>query len=193
MPTILLVDDEQLLLVTMAAQLRSAGYNVVEASSADEARAAVNSEQLDLAVLDINMPGEDGIKLGSWLSENTLLPFIYLTGYSDDQLVQQGVKVGAYSYLVKPVEISQLAPVIEAALKRSRDTLALEESEEKLLKALHNNRTVSVAVGILMERYKLSNEEAFGHIRTRARSEQIKVDKLATDIVASAELLNSLK
>lgn len=187
---LLLVDDDRLILATLSQGLSSAGYEVVQAASGEEAVSLAQRETFDLAVLDVRMPEMSGIDVAHFLHENTEIPFIFLSAYGDRDVVSEGVSEGALGYLVKPLDVSQLVPAIEAALGRATDLNQLRESQAQLTTALSGNRQTSVAVGLLMERYRLSEREAFERLRAYARSNRRKLHDVARDLVEAEGTIN---
>lgn len=191
-PNILLVDDDRLVLLTVAKGLRKAGYNVLEASSAAEAMTVCETELPDLAIFDVRMPGISGIEAAQELAAKYDLPFMIFSAYSEQNLVQEAIERGALSYLIKPLDVVQIMPAIETALRRAKDIKLLKESEFHLNRALNTGRDTSAAVGILMERFRVSADEAFELLRTYARSKRRKVADVATELLTSTEQLNGL-
>lgn len=124
---ILLVDDEPTLREPLAAYLTRQGFSVREAESAAAARTAMLAETPDLALLDIMMPGEDGLSLCRHLVEAKDLPVILLTakGEATDRIV--GLEIGADDYVVKPFEPRELVARIRSVLRRSSRTSTVEE------------------------------------------------------------------
>jgi len=125
---ILLVDDEPTLREPLAAYLGRQGFAVREAASAAEARALLLNETPDLVLLDIMMPGEDGLSLCRHLIESKELPVILLTakGEAMDRIV--GLEIGADDYVVKPFEPRELVARIKSVLRRAARTgTSLEE------------------------------------------------------------------
>lgn len=188
--TILLVDDDRLVLVTLAKELEKAGYVVMQASSGQEALALCDEKRPDLGVFDVRMPEISGIATADELYHRHGLPFIILSAYGDDDTVTDAVHTGALCYLVKPIDVEQLIPAIEASLQRARDLRSLRDSEQKLISALEGNRETSAALGILMERYRVSNQDAFDMLRSEARSRQKKIADIAHEIVTATETMN---
>ncbi len=187
---ILVVDDDRLVLASLARGLHEAGYQVSEASNGSDALDIAEKNDPDLALLDVRMPGMDGIELGRLLRERTSVPFLYLSAYGQPEIVKQGVDQGALGYLVKPLDIAQVLPEIEAALARAAEIRNLRETEAQLEQALESGRETSTAIGILMERRGLSREEAFETLREHARSQRRKLRDVAAEIVHAAEVVN---
>jgi response regulator NasT len=188
---LLLLDDDRLVLATLGEGLRQAGYHVTTASSVEEAEDALAAGNIDLAILDVRMPGVSGIDLAWRLHDaNSEVPFIFLTAYSDEELVEQASEAGAMGYVVKPADPDRLVPAIEAAFARAGDARRLRETGKQLQTALDADRDVSLAIGIIMERRRLSRQEAFEALRGQARTERRKLIDLAREVVLAVEKIN---
>lgn len=189
---ILVVDDDRLILSTLGTGLRHAGYEVYQAASGEEALDCVENLtiSLDLAIVDISMPGISGIELAHRLADRYGIPSLFLSAFSDRSVVDEAVTSGGVGYLVKPVDVAQLIPAVEAALARARDLNSLLKHKEHLERALKGGREINVCIGILMERRGLTERDAFEVIRRQARSRQMKVQDVASQLLASEEMLN---
>jgi len=128
-PRILLVDDEATLREPLAEYLSGKGFDVLEAGGAAAARSLLLREQVDLVLLDIMMPGEDGLSLSRHLIETWSLPVILLTarGEATDRIV--GLEIGADDYVVKPFEPRELVARIRSVLRRAQRTAATPEQD----------------------------------------------------------------
>ncbi|MBP6394597.1 MAG: response regulator [Giesbergeria sp.] len=189
---LLLVDDDRLILTTLAGGLRASGYRVSTAESVDDAQALLTSGvRPDLAVLDMHMPGRDGLELAQRLRDLEHLPFLVLSAYSDPATVERATQLGALSYMVKPLAISQIRPTIEAALRRAQELDALRQAQLQLQEALNGDRDISVATGITMMQYRLQRSAAFELLRCAARAQRRKLAHVAADIIQSSEALHS--
>jgi len=189
--TLLLVDDERLVLATLAQGLSKAGYAVSTAESVDEAEALLASgERPDLVILDVSMPGRNGLELAERLHSFDHIPFLLLTAYSDQAIVEQAAACGALGYQVKPVDTRQLVPAIEAALARAAELRSLRMTGQQLQNALDGEREISIAVGITMVQYRLGRKAAFELLRKTARSQSRRLAELAVDVIKASEGLN---
>lgn len=190
---ILVVDDDRLVLAALSEGLRAAGYRVTEAVSGEDALAIAARDAPDLALLDVRMPVMDGIELGRRLREQAGVPFLYLSAYGDQATVAQAVDEGALGYLVKPLDIAQILPAIEAALTRAGEIGKLRTSERQLSAALSGSREISMAVGLLMMRDRINREQAFDLLRGNARSQRRPIAEVAGELLASAENLYTIR
>lgn len=186
--SILVVDDDRLILFTLAKGLRDAGYTVIEADSGEQAIEMCTDISPDLAVLDIHMPGLSGLEVGQWLNEHTHTPFIFLSAYNDQTTVQQATDSGTLGYLVKPLDVGSILPTVQAALARAEDMRQLQQNEQHLNNALKGSRDISLAMGILMERKQIGQQEAFELVRGSARNQRRKTAEIAAEIIAGSQL-----
>ena len=187
---ILVVDDDRLVLASLTRGLREAGYEVSEASNGEHAFELARSRNPDLALLDVRMPGMSGIELGRLLREHTGVPFLFLSAYGQPDIVKHAAEHGALGYLVKPLDIPQILPSIEAALARAGEIRKLRDTEAQLNEALANSREISTAVGVVMERAHLGHKEAFEALRNHARAQRRKVQDIAKDVISGVETIN---
>ncbi len=185
---LLLVDDNRLVLATLAEGLVDAGYRVVTAESvADAEDYLAGGLRPDLAIVDILMPGRNGLELASRLRELDHIPFILLTATGEAQTVDRGTSAGALAYLVKPVDVPQLVPAIEAALARAAELSELREVRRQLQAALDMDRETNVAIGIVMVQRGLGRREAFEFLRRTARSQRRKLVDLAREVIRAID------
>ncbi|MBI5109048.1 MAG: response regulator [Rhodocyclales bacterium] len=188
---ILLVDDDRVVLAALAMGLSEMGFLVEKAASGEEAVQKCLQLGPAIAVLDVNMPGMSGIEAARRIRETSGTPVMFLSAYDEKALVEQAVAEGGLGYLVKPIRINQLVPAIMAALARAAELDRLEDARDNLSRALEGDRSINLAMGILMERHHLSSEAAFDALRQRARNEGRKLGELAKQIAAAADLLSS--
>lgn len=188
MSKILVVDDDLVVLATISMALRRAGYQVVQADCGERAIEAARSEKPDLAILDMRMPGMCGIDVAEVLKKEKLVPFIFLSAFSDKEIVQDASAAGALGYVVKPIEISRLVPAIEVALARADEFEKLEQDKSNLSDALERNRETDVAIGLVMQRYHLERAAAFEFLRDYSRGRRCKIKETAQRLINGEEL-----
>jgi len=124
MPTVLVVDDEPIVRDVVVRYLRRDGYETREAATGDEARQILEAESPELVVLDVMLPGTDGLELCRWIRSRSELPVIMLTarGEETDRIV--GLELGADDYVTKPFSPRELTVRVRNVLRRSRSTPA---------------------------------------------------------------------
>jgi len=186
---ILVVEDDRLVLATLVEGLERVGYEVEAVDNGRAAVASVEASDFDLAILDVRMPEMSGLEVAHEIRDRC--PALILSAYSDVEVVEEAIRQGAVGYLVKPVDVTQLIPAVEAALARGADLRRLAATEHHLNHALNQGREISVAVGLVMERHAVSQKEAFDALRRHARSCRVKLAEVAEQVVAAAETVNA--
>lgn len=184
---VLLVEDDRLVLATVARGLRDAGYVVETAESAEDAQEwLAQGCRPDLALLDMCMPGQDGLWLAQRLRDLDRVPFLIFSAYSDAEFVTQAAALGALAYLVKPLDVAQLIPAIETALARASELHAMRDAHADLQAALDADRDISVAIGLSMAYHRLPRAQAFDLLRQNARAQRRKLADVARQMIASS-------
>jgi response regulator NasT len=181
---ILVVDDDRLVLATVTHGLAKAGYDVIDADNGDDAILLARQHRPDLALLDIRMEGKSGFDVAAYLRDRKV-PFMFLSAFSDDATVSQVKALGAVAYLVKPLDIGQIVPTVEAAFARLPGEAA--HAPDTAIDSVPD--PVWIAVGVLMHRYSLSRGEALARLRAQAAAEQRTVPAQAERLVEAVELL----
>jgi AmiR/NasT family two-component response regulator len=191
-PVILVADDDKVIVTCLARVLRQAGFDVLEAFDAVTALELCSSHSVSVAIVDYGMPGMNGIEFARLNATQTAVPVIFLSGYSDDEIVGEAIAAGAMTYLVKPVDTTHLLPVIRTALQRSRELNALRTQTQQLNSALQSSRPVNIATGLLMARFQIGQEEAFERLRRQARSRRTRLEEVAAELLRMSDEIDKL-
>jgi two-component system, OmpR family, response regulator ResD len=120
MPTVLVVDDEPIVRDVVVRYLKRDGYETREAATGDEAREILEAESPALVVLDVMLPGTDGLELCRWIRSRSELPVIMLTARGDETDRIVGLELGADDYVTKPFSPRELSVRVRNLLRRSR-------------------------------------------------------------------------
>jgi DNA-binding response OmpR family regulator len=189
---LLVVDDDVLILGMLSKFLQLGGFDVRIATGGEMALSMLSEggREPDLALLDVEMPGMDGIELARRLREEYAVPAMFLSANNDAAVVANATDGGAVGYLVKPVNTAHIVPSVRAALARADDIRVLRDSESRLALALQAGRETGMAVGVLMERNRTDRETAFRMLREYARSHQRKLNDVAVEVLEGCEALN---
>lgn len=186
---ILVVDDDRLVLATVSHGLAQAGYDVIDADNGDDAILLAREHRPDLALLDIRMEGKSGFDVAAYLREYCQIPFMFLSAFSDDATVEQVKALGAVAYLVKPLDIGQIVPTVEAAFAHIRGAGRPAVSPPGMPGTDVASDVVSLGVGILMHRYSLTRTDALGRLRRQAGAEGRSLQSQAERLVDAVEML----
>jgi DNA-binding response OmpR family regulator len=187
---ILVVDDDRLVLATLTHGLAAAGYEIIDADNGDDAILLARAHKPDLALLDIRMEGKSGFDVAAYLREYCHMPFMFLSAFSDDDTVAQVKALGAVAYLVKPLDIRQIVPAVEAAFAQlgKRQGEAANTTQVQVGDAMA--QTIAMAVGVLMHRYSLSRGAALERLQKLAVSESRPLHVQAERLLEAVELLS---
>ena len=203
-PTLLVVDDDRLVLATLVAGLKQAGFDVIEADNGDDAILLARKFRPRLAILDMRMQGKSGMDVARYLAANTDTGFMFLSAFGDSDIVDEATRLGALGYLVKPLDVRQIVPAVRAALARTGEpgraavpepapAPAPEPAPAPGSAPAAPERDRYVAIGILMERLRIDYDRAVAALRLQAQVEHKDLDALATSMVEAANRLNSIR
>lgn len=185
---VIVADDESIVRMDLREMLDSLGYLVVGEAGDGESAVHLSRElKPDIVIMDIKMPGMDGIDAGRMLTEERIAPVLLLTAYSQQDLVERAKEAGVMAYIVKPFHEADLAPAIEVALRRWREFRALEQEVEDLKEALETRKLVDRAKGILMDTQGLSEADAFRRIQKTSMDQRKPMKEVAEAIVLAHE------
>lgn len=182
---IVIAEDEPLIRLDLRESLEEEGYEVVgEAGDGAQAVELVREHRPDLAILDIKMPGVDGLAAARDIVGDRLAAVIVLTAFSQRELIEQARDAGALHYLVKPFERRELVPAIELAIARFRELVALSDQTEALADQLETRKAVDRAKGKLMDGHGLTEQEAFRFLQTTAMGARASMRAIAEQVIA---------
>jgi response regulator NasT len=186
---VIIADDESLVRTDLREALTELGYLVV--GDVGDGQSAVNmARELDpdVVVMDIKMPGMDGIEAAQILTQEKIAPVVLLTAYSQKELIDRAKEAGVVGYLVKPFRETDLAPAIELAMARFSEFRTLEEEVDNLAEALETRKKVERAKGILMDQQGMTETEAFRKIQKMSMNTRRPMKEVAEAIIlANAE------
>ena len=181
---VVIAEDEAIVRLDLKEIMEEEGYEVVgETGRGDEAVELVRTHRPDLAILDIKMPGTDGLTAAREISADRLCAVLILTAFSQRDLIEQARNAGALAYLVKPFQKSELLPAIEMAIGRFAEMKALDEQVKTLEESLEVRKAVDRAKGILMDELGWKENESFTWIRSHAMHERLRMLDVANQII----------
>ena len=183
-PRVLIAEDEAIIRLDLKEMLEEEGVEVVgEASDGEAAIRIARETRPDLVILDIKMPGMDGLAASERIVGEGLSAVLILTAFSQKDLVKRAADAGAMGYLVKPFQKSDLMPAIEIALARHAELNAVKKESTDLNEQLETRKVVDRAKGKLMDEKGISESEAFRHIQKRAMDERRGMKDIAREII----------
>ncbi len=184
---VVIAEDEAIIRLDLKETLEEEGYEVVGAvGRGDEAVELVKELHPDLAILDIKMPGMDGIAAAREITSARRAAVLILTAFSQRDLIDQAREAGVMSYLVKPFQKSELVPAIEIALGRFQEMQALETEVKGLEERLETRKLVDRAKGMLMDQRGMPELEAFRFIQRTAMRERLTLKEVSKRVIDGA-------
>ena len=184
---VVIAEDEAIIRLDLKETLQEEGYEVVgETGRGDEAVELVRQLEPDLAILDVKMPGLDGLAAAREISTEKKSAVLILTAFSQRDLIEQARDAGALAYLVKPFQRSELIPAVEIALGRHREMRALHDQTQSLEDQLETRKLVDRAKGILMDNHGMGESEAFDWIQKTAMNGRVKAKDIAEQVIAGS-------
>ena len=182
---VVIAEDEAIVRLDLKETLEEEGYEVVgESGRGDEAVRLVRELNPDLAILDIKMPGLDGLSAAREITGEQRAAVLILTAFSQRNLIEEARDAGVLAYLVKPFQRSELIPAIEVALARFSEMRALRAEVDGLEEQLETRRVLDRAKGILMDECGMKEGDAFSFIQRSAMQQRLRMKAVAEQVVA---------
>jgi AmiR/NasT family two-component response regulator len=189
---VVIADDDEYVSSSLSLMLQNLGYTVLScARSGIEALDMTRRLRPDLLIMDIKMSDMDGLKASKRILESHPLPIVIVTAYNDPDLVDQADDIGVAGYLVKPFMQAELVRTVSMALSRFRQLRSFKRKALSLSDSIKSRKLIEHVKGLLMERERLSEEEAQSRIQHMSRSQNIAMVKLAEAMLLSESLKSS--
>jgi AmiR/NasT family two-component response regulator len=181
---VVVAEDEAIIRLDLKEMLEEEGLEVVgEAGDGDAALRLARDHAPDLVIMDIKMPGMDGLSAAERIVDEELAAVLILTAFSQDALVRRAAEAGAMGYLVKPFQKSDLLPAIEVAVARGAQLTALKREARDASERLATRKVVDRAKGRLMDRDGMTEADAFRLLQKRAMDERRSLRAVAEEVL----------
>ena len=184
---VVIAEDEAIIRLDLKETLEEEGYVVVgETGRGDKAVDLVREHRPDLAILDIKMPGMDGLEAARHITKDRICGVLVLTAFSQREIIEEARDAGALAYLVKPFQKSDLIPAIEVALGRFRELQALNGEVGVLGEQLEARKAIDRAKGVLIDTHGMSESDAYGFIQRGAMNHRTTMRAVAEMVISGA-------
>ncbi len=191
---VVIAEDEAIIRLDLKEILQSAGYDVVgETARGDEAVSLVEQLEPDLVILDVKMPGMDGVRAAREISLRRRAAVVVLTAFSQRDLIEEARDAGVAAYLVKPFRREELLPAIAGVLARCREEWAIDEEVRTLgggigdgdaaEDKIETRRIVEEAKTVLMEQHAMGEPDAFAFVQRTAMQTRSRMRDVARRVV----------
>ena len=182
---VVVAEDEAIIRLDLTEILAEEGYEVVgQTGRGDEAVDLVRELKPDLAILDIKMPGMDGLTAAKAIADDRLAAVLILTAFSQHDLVEQARDAGVLAYLVKPFQKSDLLPAIEMALGRHEQMVALERENADVKARLDARILTDRAKGSLMDNHAMTESDSWRFLQKSAMDSRRSLADVAREVIA---------
>jgi two-component system, response regulator PdtaR len=185
--SVVIAEDEALIRLDLKEMLEEEGY-VVAGEVGDGASAVDLAQRLrpDLVIMDVKMPGLDGISAAEQISAERLAPVVILTAFSQRDLVRRASDAGAMAYLIKPFTRADLVPAIEIAVSRYQEITALDTEVAGLRERLEVRKILDRAKGLLQAERGITEAEAFRWIQKSSMDRRMTMRAVAEEVLQAA-------
>ena len=189
---VVIAEDEAIIRLDLKETLEEEGYQVIgESGRGDQALELIREFRPDLAILDVKMPGMDGLEVARQIDVEKICGVLILTAFSQREMVEHARDAGALAYLVKPFQKSDLIPAIEVAIGRFRELQTLSGHVEALGEQIEARKIIDRAKGQLMDQFSMKEQDAFAFIQRAAMQDRVKMRDVA-DRILSGDLKPTL-
>jgi len=184
MKNILICDDEPIIRMNLKAMLSELGFDsVLECGDGKSAVELALSSYPDLAILDVSMPQMDGITAANEIGKKLKIPILLLTNAHDAATAKRASECGIAAFLTKPLRKQDLLPAIEIALHHVEQVEELKEKIEDLRETIENRKIIEKAKGMLMEKNRLSEADAYRTMQKLAMDKRKNLRQVADGII----------
>ncbi len=185
----LIIDDSIRSRVMLAQALEHLGLEVAgEGASGTEAIRLAQVLMPDVLFLAVGLPEMDGVSVAAQIMEADPLPIIILSSHLNPELIQRAKEAGVMDYMVKPLREEELLPTIELAVSHFEEFMVLRKENEDLKRTLEGRKLIERAKGVLMEREKISEQQAFGRIQRASMNSRRPMVEIAQAILVAEEV-----
>jgi response regulator NasT len=187
---IVIADDDPITKMDIKEMLESSGYDVVgKAADGFDAIEQCRKNLPDLVVMDIKMPLIDGLTAAKIIDDENLAgAVLILTAYSNDEFIQKAKEAKVIGYVVKPVDEKNLLPAVEIAIAKAEEIKKMKNDVQDSMDKLNARKKIEKAKGILMDKYRISEEEAFRRLRTLSMDKRCSMKDIASAIIISKDI-----
>lgn len=184
---ILVAEDESIIRMGLCRILEEAGHQIMAAPDGHTAVKMARQSRPNLAILDIKMPGLDGLEAARRIYDWRPMPIIILTAYGDQELVERAASLPVMAYLIKPVDERELLATLEVVMARFAEQQELLQRTAAIEEQLTARKVIERAKGVLMQHASLSEEEAYRRIQQQARRERRTMRQVAEEILRQVQ------
>lgn len=187
---LLLVSDTERPMYQLRAALEQAGYQVIaQADGAAQLLAQVEAQRPDIVIVDTESPSRDTLEQLALMEQAAPRPVVMFAEHGELPCIQAAVRAGVTAYIVDHVTPQRLAPIIDMARVKFEEDAALKKKLADMERQLADRKLIERAKGMLMQRRRLSEEQAYALLRSEAMKSGLRLAELSRQLIHSSELL----
>lgn len=181
---IIVAEDEAIIRLDLVELLNESGFEVVaQTNRGDEVMDLVTEHKPDVAILDVKMPGLDGISATAQISELGTTAVVILSAFSQQDLLDQAQQAGAQGYLVKPFHKGELIPAIETAYARFAEKRFIDTNSDSPATSAELSKKIAHAKAVLMDEHGLTEAAAWQFIGDTSTSTNSPITEVAAEVI----------
>jgi two-component system, response regulator PdtaR len=194
MRRVLVIDDHEPSRLHLVTILKDSGYEIAgEGARGKLALALARAAAPDVILMAVGLPDIDGIDAARDVMDSQPLPIVLITSHFDPRTVDRAKAAGVMGYLVKPLRAEELNPAIEVAITRFQDFASLQVENSTLKENLEARKLIERAKGLLMERRKLTEEQAYTLIKKTSMNMRKPMADVAQAIILAGGFFHGEK
>lgn len=184
---VVLADDEPIIVMNLKEILEDSGYQIVGTASNGFAAIDLCKEQRpDILIIDIRMPGLDGLQTAKFVHNAGYAETIVIeSAFDDEEFVQKASQYGVSAFMVKPIDSKTLVSTLKVATARSKELSRLRSEVIEVNKNMETRKKIERAKGLIMDKLRLSEQEAYDYVRNISKENNISMEFVAEIILGS--------
>lgn len=181
---IVVAEDEAIIRLDLVELLSESGFDVVaQTNRGDEVMDLITEHKPDVAILDVKMPGLDGISATAQITQLGTTAVVILSAFSQQDLLDQAQQAGAQGYLVKPFHKGELIPAIETAYARFAEKRFIDTNSDSTATAAELSKKIAHAKAVLMDEHGLTEAAAWQFIGDTSTSTDTSITQVAAEVI----------
>jgi len=186
--TVLICDDEPLVRANLKSMLLDLGFDeIIECEDGEKGVETAFARFPDMVIMDVSMPGMDGITAAALIRERLKTPIMLLTNVCDSATVKRASESGIAAFLTKPLRQKDLMPAIEIALQHVAEIENLKEEIDDLHEIIENRKVIEKAKGVVMAKNGFSESAAYRDMQKSAMDKRKTLRQIADGILMEAQ------
>ena len=185
---VFIVEDEPIVLLGFERMVSATGHEVVgTAGNGEDAVEAILRLRPDVILMDVNLPGMDGITALKKVQQHVEIPTVLITGYRDLEVMERSRTPGVFGYLQKPVDEYEIRSMLQIAVDRHKELKVTKKERDQAIHRLDERKQIERAKAMLMDEFGLSDSEAMRSMQKKSKDQNQKLVEVARELLRKSE------